>query len=354
MVLGGKVKKLIALIVILIISKFLIFATSESYSFLMNKAMMYEEKNQFFYAMATYLDALGEAEDYNCKKTAADNYFKISNQISNGKPGFDEYDEFTLHDSWIDLIKEFENYWLDNCPQMLKVNGIIKNGKIDLKTRTQNIVISVSFQYTKKFELLKSILINGLLNTDTSYWKEIKKIEDKDNNKTYIKIGAGRWNDPSWPYISIYSSSNSNLPDGLRKRIYDDYRKEQFFIPMLDTYVDYTWDNTDYEQLRTRGNGYRFYADIDLTDSNENTISKYKNKIFYEVYDSEDNPLNYFIFTVDVSADDIDKFVSVKIAHLYTTIFEEKVEKKNKIREVNFNSNIEEPDYAALLKTFVK
>ena len=77
---------------------------------LIEKAKSYENDKKYIYAIATYYDAIA----YEPSQEAFRSYKKLTMLISDGIPGVEDYDEFSLYDSWLSLLVEFEQYWTEH------------------------------------------------------------------------------------------------------------------------------------------------------------------------------------------------------------------------------------------------
>ena len=110
-----------------------VFAQSAEYKALLKKAKNYEAKKQYASALGTYWDAAA-AEKSDQAAEAVESYLKLETIIEDGKPGYGEFDEFTIYDNWVLLLKDFERYQTEN-PSL--VNNLLKglNERIDFKPK---------------------------------------------------------------------------------------------------------------------------------------------------------------------------------------------------------------------------
>ena len=119
-----KLKKIVGLAVVFVAGCAL-FAQTAEYTTLLKKAKDYEEKKLYASALGTYWDAVA-AEPSEKSKEAIEAFQKIEEVIRSGKPGFGEYDEFSIYDEWVLLVKDFERYFTENSPVTFEVRGIKK------------------------------------------------------------------------------------------------------------------------------------------------------------------------------------------------------------------------------------
>lgn len=151
-----------------------IFAQSDEYTTLLKKAKDYEEKKMYASALGTYWDAIA-AEPSEKSKEAIEAFQKIEGVIRSGKPGFGEYDEFSIYDEWVLLAKDFERYFTENPPVTFEVRGIQK-GDIDraTKTATYKADVVISFESVKE-EKIQDIVLSGLEKVRRSDWDALVK-----------------------------------------------------------------------------------------------------------------------------------------------------------------------------------
>lgn len=161
-----------------------VFAQSAEYKALLKKAKNYEAKKQYASALGTYWD-VAAAEKSDQAAEAVESYLKLETIIEDGKPGYGEFDEFTIYDNWVLLLKDFERYWTENPSVGFKI-GDIKKGDIDRATRTASYSVRVWWGYSKKAQNMRYSLQRGL-----------KKVQQDD------------WTGVSyyWPFVSIYADA---------------------------------------------------------------------------------------------------------------------------------------------------
>lgn len=88
-------------------------AFSQTVEELMQKAKNYEAEKKWISAAGTYYDVM-EASPDDTGVEAYNALVKTFNNIKNGNPGNDTYDDFTKVDGWTDLLKDAEK--VTSCP----------------------------------------------------------------------------------------------------------------------------------------------------------------------------------------------------------------------------------------------
>src|SRR5574344_1093186 len=167
-----------------------LFAQTAKYTELLNKAKAYEDKKELCYALGYYYDAM--AEDPENAEEAATHYTAICDAIKAGKPGLGEYNEFTLHDSWIPLLQNTEKYWTEFCPEYFTFSEIKKDA-VDFKTRTASYSISITGHESAKYSEIQGLISNGYQKAYRSDWTDMPE---------------------KWPSSSVFSSAGGALQNG--------------------------------------------------------------------------------------------------------------------------------------------
>lgn len=159
------------------------FAQNAEYNALLAKAKEYESKKLYASAMGTYWDAV--AADMSQKGGEAEqNYEKLGKLIADGKPGYGDFDEFSLYDDWVALLKDFERYWTENLPVGV-LFGDIEKGAIDRESRTATYYVYADYGYTAKVYDMCSFIRKGLKQVRRSDWDGVSEY---------------------WPHISVYQN----------------------------------------------------------------------------------------------------------------------------------------------------
>lgn len=190
------------------------FADKAKYDELLKKAKNYETQKKFIYALGTYYDAMSE-ETSDCEE-ALKCYERISNQLLSGKPGFDTYNSFTLHDEWRNRLIEAEQYWTDFPPIYIKVDEKLNQDKLNYDTKTADYSFNFGFYWKEKFLELAEILSTGCEKAKSQDWKDFPKF--CNYNKLDFKNGESKgyttfnWlKDNNWPIVSILNTSDGSL-----------------------------------------------------------------------------------------------------------------------------------------------
>ena len=153
----------------------------------MTKAKEYENKRKWCFALAEYYEALGTDDTIEIKTDAYEKYISLASTIENGKPGYGNFDDFSLIDNWILLMQDYEEYWTKNCPMIF----LLSNPKrIELNREKKTAIYEVHVKYEK------SIKYDEITKTITCGFK---KAYNEDWNMDYLK---------TWPDISVYNSKN--------------------------------------------------------------------------------------------------------------------------------------------------
>src|SRR5574344_1130723 len=164
-----------------------LFAQTAKYTELLNKAKAYEDKKEWCYALGYYYDAM--AEDPENAEEAATHYTAICDAIKAGKPGLGEYNEFTLHDSWIPLLQSTAQSWTDFCPKYFTFSEI-KKGAVDCKTRTASYSMSIKGNSSAKYNEIQGLIKDGYKTAYRSDWTDMPQ---------------------NWPGTSVFPASGGAL-----------------------------------------------------------------------------------------------------------------------------------------------
>ena len=183
-----------------------LFAQTAKYTELLNKAKAYEEKKEWCYALGYYYDAM--AEDPENAEEALTRYTAIVDAIKEGKPGPGDYNEFTLHDSWIPLLQNTEKYWTEFCPEYFTFSEI-KKGDVDFKTRTASYSISIKGNSSAKHNEIQGLIEGGYKTAYRSDWTDLPE---------------------NWPGTSIFSASGGAMQKGAALYIYGTWASPAFYI----------------------------------------------------------------------------------------------------------------------------
>src|SRR5574344_165651 len=184
-----KTKRQIISVMLLLLATAL-FAQTAKYTELFNKAKAYEEKKEWCYALGYYYDAL--LEDPANADEAAEQYQTIRDAIREGKPGPGEYDDFTVHDSWILRLQNSEKYRTEFCPKYFTF-GSMEKGKLDYKTHTASYSIPVKSNWSAKYNEIQGLVKDGYKTAYRSDWTDLPE---------------------NWPGTSIFPASGGAMQKG--------------------------------------------------------------------------------------------------------------------------------------------
>ena len=165
-----------------------IFAQNAKYDELYAKAKEYEAQGKYFYALASYYDAM-EAEPTEKAEEALDAYKKLAAVLKAGKPGYGEdMDEFDIYDGWLSIAEEYDEYWKTISPIYFK-SASFEKGELNMETRTGSYNVSITDAYTNKYLELKDIVYTGWKNAYRNDWSKGKSgslpLEDDPEKRTY-------------------------------------------------------------------------------------------------------------------------------------------------------------------------
>ena len=126
----------------------IVFSTyAKSYEELIKDGEDFENKKQWIYALGAYYDAIQVSEDYEDKdpEEAKQKYNKLSNCIREGNPGFGEFNIFSMHDEWVNLIKNAEQYFTKTFPYKITYENLEMNSA-DYESKTANYKLALKVE----------------------------------------------------------------------------------------------------------------------------------------------------------------------------------------------------------------
>lgn len=190
-----------------------ISAFAQDFNSLFTKAKEFEQNKKYVHALGTYYDAIALGTDNQANEANA-SYKILISTIKNGQPGFGNFDEFTLYDSWVSLLTDAEQYWTEHAGEVYTINiGRATKGDVDYSSRTATytipVYIQVPFQkdmFTNKYFEITSTICEGLEKVYKSDWKDIP--EPDFSNQV---CGNGGDSSRYWPYASI--TKNNSLKE---------------------------------------------------------------------------------------------------------------------------------------------
>src|SRR5574344_1994915 len=183
-------RKYFAALVAAVLGMGALFAQTAKYTELLNKAKAYEDKKEWCYALGYYYDAM--VEDTADAEEAVTRYTAIRDAIKAGKTGLGDYNELTLHDSWIPLLQNTEKYWTEFCPEYFTFSEIQK-GAVDFKTRTASYSISIKSNSSAKYNAIQGLIKDGYKKAYRSDWTDMPQ---------------------NWPGTSIFPVSGGAMQKG--------------------------------------------------------------------------------------------------------------------------------------------
>lgn len=188
-------KKTMLAVALMIATGLCLFAQSAEYTALLKKGKDYEAKKQYASALGTYWDAVA-AEPTEKGKDAYDAFLKLEAVIKDGKPGYGDFDEFSIYDDWVLLLKDCERYFTENPAHSFYLSAPQK-GDIDRTTRTATYKVTVTSGFSQKAARIINSLADGLKKSRKNDWTDISE---------------------EWPFVSVLATSfkeGSYLKDGI-------------------------------------------------------------------------------------------------------------------------------------------
>lgn len=188
-------KKTMLAVALMIATGLGLFAQSAEYTALLKKGKDYEAKKQYASALGTYWDAVA-AEPTEKGKDAYDAFLKLEAVIKDGKPGYGDFDEFSIYDNWVLLLKDCERYFTENPAHAFYLSAPQK-GDIDRTTRTATYKVTVTSGFSEKAVRIVNSLADGLKKSRKNDWTDISE---------------------EWPFVSVLATSfkeGSYLKDGI-------------------------------------------------------------------------------------------------------------------------------------------
>ena len=177
-------KKTMLAVALMIATGLGLFAQSAEYAALLKKGKDYEAKKQYASALGTYWDAVA-AEPTEKGKDAYDAFLKLEAVIKDGKPGYGDFDEFSIYDNWVLLLKDCERYFTENPAHAFYLSAPQK-GDIDRTTRTATYKVTVTSGFSEKAVRIVNSLADGLKKSRKNDWTDISE---------------------EWPFVSVLATS---------------------------------------------------------------------------------------------------------------------------------------------------
>lgn len=189
----NNMKKIIFALTLMGLCAFAFSQNDEAKAFIA-KAKQCEAQKKYASALGNYYDAI--VADVENTSDAVDAFQRIQNQIISGQPGFGNYNEFSLYDNWVLLLKDAEAYWTTNSPYVFAFSEL-KKENVNYEKRTADYSVDVSTEYSEKYKtIVHNTLIEGLKKAYEDSWGKLK----------------------DWPKVSAFTEK-----DGASAQIYQKY-----------------------------------------------------------------------------------------------------------------------------------
>lgn len=180
---------------------------AKSYDEFIQEAEQYENKKEWFYALGAYYNAMKFSDNSD---VALQKYTELSDCIKSGKPGFGEFNVFSMHDEWVNLIKNAEKYFTETFPYMISYDTL-EMDSANYEKKTANYKLGLTVNQSEFYKNAREILKNGYEKTNHSDWKDL---ESDYKSLWFISDGFAMILHSSWD-----GSLTSSL-DFYRKSVY--------------------------------------------------------------------------------------------------------------------------------------
>ena len=197
----------------------------DEYNSHLTKAKEYEVQKQWINALGEYWDAIAINSTEDCTE-ALNSYNLIIETIQNGNPGFGKYDDFEYYDEWMNLLKNFEQYFTQHLAFSFDV--LYKRDSLDRENRLATYKISFQISETEKFHDFFECIIKGYNNANSKDWNEYEahawplisayNFEKNDSNKYFTNNTA----------LTFNSIKNKNDYE------YGKYKQPAAFLPLVE------------------------------------------------------------------------------------------------------------------------
>lgn len=163
--------KQLMLVIGILLNFTLVFAQTSAE--LIEKGKKYEAENEYVYAMSCYYDAVAIGDENI--ELAYNSYMTLEKSIENGNPGPGEFDDFSLYDGWLSLLKNAEKYATEYIPYIIYFPGTFEKGEINYENRTAKYYAKVEFDHSAKYERIYEVIKTGLRKSHRKDWKSISQ-----------------------------------------------------------------------------------------------------------------------------------------------------------------------------------
>ena len=147
---------------------------AKNYSEYLAEAKKYESQKKWCYALDSYYDAMGTDELPENKMDAYESYSKLKNAIISGNPGFGNFNEFTIHDEWKNLLIDAEKYGSSISIYDITI-GELERGALDYKTRTATYNAKIDYRLGDRYNHTISIIEQGYKSAYKNDWTDLPK-----------------------------------------------------------------------------------------------------------------------------------------------------------------------------------
>lgn len=214
---------------------------AKSYDEFIQEAEQYENKKEWFYALGAYYNAMKVSDNSD---VAQQKYTELSDCIKSGKPGFGEFNVFSMHDEWVNLIKNAEKYFTETFPYMISYDTL-EMDSANYEKKTANYKLGLTVNQSEFYENAREILKNGYEKTNHSDWKDL---ESDYKSLWFISDGFAMILHSSWDGLltssldfyrkSVYSTKQEKINKAseypiLQKEATSVYQKEKIALTYL-------------------------------------------------------------------------------------------------------------------------
>lgn len=161
-----------------------LFAQSNACKEHLEKGKKYEDEKRWVHALGEYYDAIAADIPTAEALEAYEKWDSLTTAIQAGQPGYGEFDEFSFVDNWLDLLKDYEKYWTENCPYVFYFEKPQRT-ELNRETKTANYEITITLYDNPKFWEMEKTVEAGL-----------KKAYKEEWNIEYLQ---------NWPKVSVYA-----------------------------------------------------------------------------------------------------------------------------------------------------
>ncbi len=192
---------------LIIIMGLMLFSVSyaKTYDEYLEEAKIFESKKEWIYALGAYDNAIKISDNSDL---AQQKYNELSDYIKSGKPGVGDFNVFSMHDEWVNLIKNAEKYFTENFPYSVSYNKL-EMDSVNYEKKTANYKLGLTVNQSEFYKNIRLLLQSGYKNTNHSGWKEF----ESDNKSLWFMddvfgmIGHSGWDHSLTSCINFYRKS---------------------------------------------------------------------------------------------------------------------------------------------------